>query len=174
MGEKLASLNEDWRAEAEAAGKKYIPVRVGIGLNTGLCCVGNMGSDQRFDYSVLGDDVNLASRLEEQTKTYGVDIIIGENTQKLVPDFATLELDITRVKGKTEPARIYALLGDETVAGSPEFMALEERHDEMLGAFRMANWEVVPGLIKACRRLADGRLDEFYDFYDERVETYLT
>ncbi len=174
MGEKLASLNEAWRAEAEAAGKRYIPVKVGIGLNTGLCCVGNMGSDQRFDYSVLGDDVNLASRLEGQTKTYGVDIIIGENTEKLVPNFATLELDVTRVKGKTEPTRIYALLGDETVANSPEFMALEERHGEMLGAFRMANWDIVPGLINESRRLADGRLDEFYDFYDKRVETYLT
>ncbi len=118
--------------------------------------------------------MNLASRLEGQTKTYGVDIIIGENTQKLVPDFATLELDVTRVKGKTEPTRIYALLGDESVANSPEFNALEERHGEMLGAYRMANWEIVPGLIKACRRLAEGRLDEFYDFYDKRVETYLT
>ncbi len=172
MGEKLAGLNEGWRAEA--AGKKYIPVRIGIGLNTGLCCVGNMGSDQRFDYSVLGDDVNLASRLEGQTKTYGVDIIIGENTQKLVPDFATLELDVTRVKGKTEPTRIYTLLGDETVANSAEYLALKGRHGEMLGAFRMANWEIVPGLIKECRRLADGRLDEFYDFYDKRVRTILT
>src|SRR6185437_13058936 len=66
---------------------------IGIGINTGDCIVGNMGSALRFDYSVLGDAVNLASRLESQSKTYGVTMIIGEDTHRHVADFAAIELD---------------------------------------------------------------------------------
>ena len=86
-------------------------MNIGIGLNTGQASVGNFGSTQRFTYSCLGDDVNLASRLEGQCKTYGVGIIIGDKTRLQVPDYAALELDLIMVKGKTEPERVHALLG---------------------------------------------------------------
>ena len=92
-GERRA---RNWRPKAER--KEAIQLKIGIGLSSGSCVVGNLGSKQRFDYSVLGDPVNLASRLEGQTKAYGVRIIIGEGTRRLAPDFAALEIDLIAVK----------------------------------------------------------------------------
>ena len=93
-------------------------MKIGIGLNTGICCVGNLGSETRFDYSVIGDNVNVASRLEGQSKTYDVGTIVGESTTARAPDFAFLELDLLKVKGKTEATRIFALLGDSALKQS--------------------------------------------------------
>jgi adenylate cyclase len=84
---------------------------MGVGINTGDCLVGNLGSSHRFNYSALGDAVNLSSRIESLSKHYGIPIIISESTRKLVPDFAAIELDAVAVVGKTEIARIYGLLG---------------------------------------------------------------
>ena len=108
---ELKALNAERRQEAEDAGVEFMQINVGIGINTGECVVGNMGSQQRFDYSVLGDAVNTAARLEGQSKNYGVTIIIGPDTAESVKDeFATLEIDLITVKGKTEAVAIYALL----------------------------------------------------------------
>ena len=85
MIRRLAELNAQWAEEARETGRPFKPVRIGVGLNTGEALVGNMGSDQRFDYSVLGDSVNLASRLEGQSKLYRVPIIAGEQTALAVP-----------------------------------------------------------------------------------------
>lgn len=114
--EQMPGLNEHWRGEAEAKGRSFQPVKIGIGLNTGICCVGNLGSETRFDYSVIGDNVNVASRLEGQSKTYDVVTIVGETTSERAPDFAFLELDLLKVKGKTEATRIFALLGDNALS----------------------------------------------------------
>ena len=83
-------LNAQLEKDAKENNRVFIPINIGIGLNTGSCCVGNMGSNQRFDYSVLGDDVNLASRLEGQSKTYGVEIVIGDNTKAESPGYGDL------------------------------------------------------------------------------------
>ena len=99
MGE-MESLNARWREEAEAKGREFKPVRLGIGLNTGICCVGNLGSETRFDYSVIGDNVNVASRLEGQSKTYDVGTVVGESTTARAPDFAFLELDLLEGEGQ--------------------------------------------------------------------------
>ena len=80
MIDRLAALNRERQAEANAAGQPFLPMRIGIGINTGRALVGNLGSDLRFNYSVLGDPVNIAARLEGQTKFYGVPIIIGPKT----------------------------------------------------------------------------------------------
>src|SRR5678809_1143932 len=93
--------------EAREAGREHRPLAIGVGINTGIACVGNMGSTQRFGYSVLGDPVNLASRLEGQSKAYGVNIVIGESTADKVRDFAQIELDLIKVKGKNEAVRIF-------------------------------------------------------------------
>ncbi len=112
------ALNAELAAEAQAAGEVPIEIRIGIGINTGDCVVGNMGSDVRFNYSVLGDPVNLASRLEGETKVYGVPILLGGETARRVPGrFAVIELDRVLVKGKTEAAVVHTVLRD-TGAGA--------------------------------------------------------
>ncbi|MBM3599775.1 MAG: adenylate/guanylate cyclase domain-containing protein [Alphaproteobacteria bacterium] len=171
----LNRLNQVWRKEAEAEGRPFRPVDIGIGLNSGACCVGNMGSDQRFDYSVLGDDVNLASRLEGQSKMYGVPIVIGENVLERVSGFATLELDLIKVKGKTKPVRVYALLGDGAVAAQPEFAALKSAHESLITAYRTRDWDGGERILEKCREMvkgrsrAQGRLDGLYDLYAARI-----
>jgi adenylate cyclase len=111
MLDAMAALNAELRAEAAANGTVYHPLRIGIGINTGDCVVGNMGSLQRFDYSVLGDAVNLASRLEGASKMYGVSLLIGEQTATFAEaDFAVLELDRITVKGRTTAAPVYTVV----------------------------------------------------------------
>ncbi len=90
------------------------PINVGIGISTGECIVGNMGSELRFDYSVIGDAVNLGARLEGQTRNYaGVDLLLSERTYQLCPDRAFSEVDKIKVKGKSEEVRIYTPLGTD-------------------------------------------------------------
>ncbi|HLL31118.1 MAG TPA: adenylate/guanylate cyclase domain-containing protein, partial [Allosphingosinicella sp.] len=116
-------------------------VEIGIGLNAGSCCVGNMGSDRRLSYSLIGDTVNLASRIEGLTKSYGIAILMGEELARELPGFATLEIDRVRVVGRDRPATIFALLGDEALAQSPAFKAFAGRHAELLAAYRARRWE---------------------------------
>ncbi len=151
MLERLAVLNGELAAEAAEAGKPHTDIAIGVALNSAECCVGNMGSVQRFDYSVLGDGVNLAARLEGQTKFYGVRVLIGEETRKLAPEFATLEVDLIRVKGKTVPARIYVLLGRPERAATPDFQALARDQEAMLAAYRARDWD---GAAAALARVA--------------------
>ncbi len=155
-----------WRPQVDAAGA--IQLEIGLGANTGRCLVGNLGSQQRFDYSVLGDAVNLASRLEGQSKNYGVAAIISESVREGAPEFAALELDLIAVKGRSEPVRIYALLGDEAAAANPHFQRLEEVHAGFLGAFRAQDWAAARSRIGECRALAP-ELGELYESYLGRV-----
>jgi adenylate cyclase len=172
MQARLLTLNEEWKAEAAAEGRNHIPVNIGVGLNTGHASVGNFGSEQRLTYSCLGDQVNLASRLEGQCKTYVVGIIVGENTAKQIPDFATLELDLVMVKGKTEPARMYALLGDATMAQSPAYRDLVVRQAEFLRLYRSGAFaealELIDGLNGAAA--ATGWKQGYYDMMRERID----
>ena len=172
MRAALEKLNATLRKEAEKAKQKLHEIHIGIGLNTGPACVGNMGSDQRFDYSVIGDTVNLASRLEGQSKTYGVDIVIGPGTFEKAKDFATLELDLIRVKGKNLPVRIHALMGNGALAGSPAFGTLAAKHAEMLAAYRGQDWEKARGLLGECRGMKFP-LDGLYGLYAARIDAFI-
>ncbi|MGH6752181.1 MAG: CHASE2 domain-containing protein, partial [Bradyrhizobium sp.] len=152
-------------------GSRAIRLEMGIGLNTGLCLVGNLGSKYLFNYSVMGDPVNLASRLEAQTRTYGVDVIVSESTREAAPGYAFLELDLIAVKGKTEAVRIFALLGTEGIAQTEPFRQLTEMHGRFLAAYRAQKWGEARELIKACRTLWDG-LGELYDLYARRITIF--
>jgi adenylate cyclase len=163
----LDRLNQEIAAE-EGADLPLQPLKIGIGVNSGECVVGNMGSAQRFDYSVLGDAVNLASRLEGQTTIYGIDILIGEATHAALGGWATLELDLLAFKGRAQVARIYGLLGDAGLASSPRFRALAERHAAMLEFYRARDWGAALTALGECRGLGDG-LAPLYDLYAARI-----
>ncbi|MBU8875729.1 adenylate/guanylate cyclase domain-containing protein [Reyranella sp. MMS21-HV4-11] len=175
MQARLAELNEEWKAEAIAEGRKHIPVNIGVGLNTGPASVGNFGSTQRFTYSCLGDDVNLASRLEGQCKTYGVGIIIGRKTREAVEDYATAEIDLITVKGKTEPERVFALLGDPAVAQTDAFRALQACQDEFLRLYRTGGFAEALEMIGTCQAAAEtaGWRQTYYEMMRGRLDALI-
>jgi len=134
MMEELHKLQEKWKAEGR-------PVfDIGVGLNSGDMVVGNMGSEMRFDYTVMGDMVNLGSRLEGTNKEYGTNIIISEFTYEKVKDaMCCRELDGVRVKGKLKPVKIYELLGEKKDEAA--FRDLLEGFGRGLALYREAKWD---------------------------------
>jgi len=168
---QIAIINEARMSEPLTEGAVRPPINIGIGVNTGECIVGNMGSNQRFSYTALGDAVNLASRLEGQSKTYHIDIVIGEETRKAAPSWAALELDLIEVKGKKDAARVYGLLGDAELAQSSEFQQLLARHEAMLSCYRRQEWQGARAALRRCR-LYGASLQEFYDVYEDRMDFY--
>jgi len=170
MLDSLHDLNEQRRRES-GDDQDILPLRIGIGLNTGLCVVGNFGSDLHFNYSVLGDTVNLASRLEGLTKQYGVPVIIGSKTAQAVRTrFAVLEIDHMQVKGKRELERIFTIVGRSDIAASLGFATLRERNDVMLAAYRSQEWQRALEMILLCRELGNEfGLDGYYDLYLQRI-----
>ena len=174
MLERIDLLNKQREFEAKEGGHVYIPLNVGVGLNTGTCVVGNMGSDLRFDYSVLGDSVNLASRLEGQSKEYGFPIIVGSRTALAAREkFAILELDFIMVKGKKEPEVIYAIAGRADTAHSARFQRLRNLTIEMLACYRNRDWEGALAAIERGRRTDEARsLELLYNLYEARIRGY--
>lgn len=159
----LKSL-EEFNAEIKAEG---VPAfGMGLGINTDTVVVGNMGSDQRFDYTCLGDGVNLASRLEGQSKPYGVKIIIGPKTAEYVREaYQVVELDLLAVKGKTEPAQIFTVL--------EEFDAADERvHNEFLTAYRKGDWDTAYKLATDMRHSWKGELTQYYEAMRARIHEF--
>ncbi len=174
MIDRLEQLNRERQEEAKNAGQSFIPFRIGIGINTGRCVVGNLGSDLRFNYSVLGDPVNVASRLEGQTKYYGVTVIIGSKTaDKAKEKFAILEVDLITVKGKTEPEAIYTVLGREEVAGDIRFQELRKVYSTMLHSYRSRDWEGAMEALQVCRSFdPDFGLEALFDLYLARIQAF--
>jgi adenylate cyclase len=174
MLDRIDVLNSQRASEAKESGQTFIPIKIGVGLNTGTCVVGNMGSDLRFDYSVLGDSVNLASRLEGQSKEYGFPIIVGSKTALAVKDkFAILELDFIMVKGKKEPEVIYAIAGREDTAHSGRFQRLRNLTIEMLACYRSRDWHGALAVIERGRRTDEaGTLELLYNLYEARIQGY--
>ncbi|HYP10881.1 MAG TPA: adenylate/guanylate cyclase domain-containing protein [Xanthobacteraceae bacterium] len=171
---RAETLNGELKREAETNGGVYMPLRIGIGLNTGPCVVGNMGSDFRFNYSVLGDTVNLASRLEGRTKDYRIPVVIGSRTAEGAKrKFAVMEIDLIMVKGKKQPEAMFTVLGRSEVEADPRCQELRATNAQMLGRFRKQQWDDAIDLIARCRKFANGfDLSGLYDMYQERIELY--
>ncbi len=151
------------------ASKGWPPIKVGVGLNTGIMTVGNMGSEFRLAYTVMGDAVNLGSRLEGLTKQYGVQIIVSEYTRAAVPEFAFRELDSVRVKGKDIPVKIYEPIGlaDELDEEAKRELNL---YKQALQLYRQQNWERAAAGFADLQRRYPAR--ELYAIYAERIDHF--
>ncbi|MDO9264591.1 MAG: adenylate/guanylate cyclase domain-containing protein [Desulfosalsimonadaceae bacterium] len=171
MAAELRNLNRQWAGAAASEGGEPLCLGIGIGINTGSCVAGNLGSEQRFDYSVLGDPVNISSRLEGQSKTYGVEIVIGPETASAAADFALLELDLIAVKGKKEAVRVYTVLGGPDRRSTPAFQELAACHQEMINHYRRMEWAGARGKLGQCRSAAP-ELGLLYDLYEHRISEY--
>ena len=153
---------ETFNEEVEREG--IPPFGMGLGINTATVVVGNMGSDQRFDYTCLGDGVNLAARLEGQSKPYGVKLVVGPTTADMVGDvYQVAELDLIAVKGKTKPVSIYTVL--------PFFeTASELQHKKFIELYRQGNWEIAKKYASDLKKCWRGELNNYYDMMLERME----
>jgi adenylate cyclase len=171
MAKKMEELNEKWRREALSVGQPFQRVRIGIGINSGECCVGNLGSTLRFDYSAIGDEVNVTSRFEGLTKIYGVPTALGERA--LSSEFATIELDMVQVKGRKRPEKIYTLI--EVLGGDkPQLDRLKESHAEFLRAYRQQRWDDAVRLIHQCRAIGISEVGTCYDLFASRIDVLRT
>ncbi len=137
-------------------------VRIGIGLNFGACSVGNMGSVLRFDYSALGDPMNVAARLEALTKVYGVDLLATDSVVDRTPGFAWLEVDAVKVKGRSATTRLFALFGDEDHAVSDPFRGHAAQHDDMLMAGRAGQFRDAERAARALSERAEPKWSALY------------
>lgn len=165
MLERVHRLSEEFQARGWPA------IRIGVGLNTGPMNVGNMGSEFRVAYTVMGDAVNLGSRLEGLTKAYGVECIVGEATRAAVDDFTYRELDRVRVKGKDEPVTIYEPLGPS------DSLAVEDRNElklyrQALKLYRGQDWDLAELQFLNLKQRHPERA--LYGLYAERVAHFRT
>ena len=162
MMERLRKLQTKWERQG-------LPkIDIGIGINTGLMSVGNFGSDQRFDYTVMGDNVNLASRLEGLNKVYGTNIIISESTKAAVGDrFLCRFFDMVRVKGKERPVKIYEPLGVEEYY--PALPKQVEIFEQAVADYRKRNFEQAQAMLEKLFAVRPLRL---YGLYLERIEAF--
>lgn len=160
MVKALPQINQRFRD------KGWPEINIGVGLNSGVMSVGNMGSEFRMAYTVMGDAVNLGSRLEGLTKQYGVNIIVSEFTKAKVPDYSFLELDRVRVKGKDEPVIIFEPLG-ATDKQPEDLLARVDRFHTALLDYRLQHWDAAESVLKALKEEDPQR--KIYDVYLERI-----
>src|SRR5829696_3385867 len=174
MRATLDGLNAQDAFGFAARGRSDLQVKIGIGINTGKACVGNMGSERRFNYSVVGDAVNVAARIESNCKDMGVDILISESTAQAVPDLAILEAGEVMLKGKSHALKLFALVGDEALAATPDFRELARLHGTLLAQAAGPDRASMHATLEACRNLAGPQLALFYNRYEDRLHNSAT
>lgn len=150
-------------------GKPELIVQIGIGLNSGEACVGNMGSAHRFNYSVVGDTVNVAARIESSCKGAGVPILISEQTAHAAPGFAVLEAGLVPLKGKSQPMRLFALVGDPAHAQTSGFQELAQAHASLIAAIAARDAKEALQALVSCQLLAGPSLSAFYKTFLDRI-----
>ena len=169
--QRLGDLNAERKAEAQESGAEFTDMQIGIGISTGISVVGNMGSDIRFDYSVLGDSVNLASRLEALTAAYGVRVLLSSETARSAHGkMAIIEIDRVRVKGKKDAETVYTLAGGRNLAEQDDFLAFQRSFRSMLSCYRSRDWPEALIHLGHCREI--NRWSEFnklLDLYSSRI-----
>ncbi|PSH67859.1 adenylate/guanylate cyclase domain-containing protein [Phyllobacterium brassicacearum] len=171
MRETLVRLNAN---DAFGFGPEQ-KVGIGIGIHTGLACVGNMGAETRFNYSAVGDAVNIAARIESSCKEISFDILVSESTANLLPDWALLEAGALGLKGKSMRTRLFAVVGDQRLAATAEFAELQMVHGELIDALRSrspASRRIVNTAKLKAAGLAAG-LPEFYRRISRRSDHFL-
>jgi adenylate cyclase len=144
-------------------------LRVGIGLNSAVCAVGNFGSAQRFSYSAIGDGMNLASRVESLTKQYKVPILVTADTHAGAPELAFIEVDRVSVVGRTQPVPIFALVGDADLARSEAFQTFAAMHATFLAAYRGLEFKTADRTAAEAKALAPDHIAGLYDVYATRL-----
>ncbi len=144
------------------------PVEIGVGINTGPACVGNVGSAERFDYSAIGDAVNISARAEAACKELAYDLVVARSTAELAPDLAFLDAGAVPLKGKTEPVALAILVGDETMNASQQFTEFAGHYRALIEALRHGRAQAVEQAMQDCRRLA-AELEPGLGRYLERV-----
>jgi adenylate cyclase len=146
-------------------------VRIGVGINAGLACVGNMGSQRRFNYSAMGDVVNVAARIESASKSFNADLLVSEDVAQRAKGIALLEAGEILLKGKSRPTKIYAIAGDEVVAASPEFAEWKRQHGALLAAIKAGHAQEADAALARCHELAGDDMQDFYRHFAEQVAT---
>jgi len=158
------------REAGEAAARRTVPPAIGVGLSTGACCVGNLGIGERFDYSAIGDEVDLATRLPSLSETYGVAVIIDETTADLVAHGGFLELDLVRIKGRAKPTGLFTPLA-AIDADRKTVDALAPVHARLIAAYHGQDWDGAEAALDACRAFGVGGLATLYRLYRTRLAT---
>jgi adenylate cyclase len=171
MLDRLKEMNRDYPSDPARVWPGE--VKIGIGMNSGPCFVGNIGSVQRLNYSLIGDTVNLASRIEGLTKNYGTPIALGSELASRLSDFALIELDLVRVVGRDTPEKLFALMGKPERAADPEFKALAAGISAMLAAYRAQDWDGAERDLNEITAKADTfGIAKFANLYRERIAAY--
>lgn len=163
---RMDELNRAWKAEADAAGRTFEEVRIGIGLNTGSCCVGNLGSERRFDYSAIGDSVNIASRLESLSKIWSLALLVSEDTMSHARDTQLVEVALVRLKGRSGATRIFTAL--------PNGVAISANHGAFIAAFHAGRFAEAADSLSSLEASPQPELTKLYRHYRERLNAAMS